>query len=73
MMLVNAKATKNIPGRKTHVSDASWLAQLGAHGLLRACFVPPEPIRELRDMTRETQRLEKFPGVDRHQALSFCF
>ncbi|MDN5654188.1 MAG: IS110 family transposase [Kocuria sp.] len=71
VMLVNAKAAKNIPGRKTDVSDASWLAQLGAHGLLRACFVPAEPIRELRDLTRartiaaqdrtrETQRLEKF-------------
>ena len=71
VMLVNAKAARNIPGRKTDVSDAVWLAQLGAHGLLRPCFVPPEPIRELRDLTRartiatqdrtrETQRLEKF-------------
>lgn len=71
VMLVNAKAARNIPGRKTDVSDAAWLAQLGAHGLLRACFVPPEPIRELRDLTRarsiavqdrtrEVQRLEKF-------------
>ena len=46
VMLVNAKAARNIPGRKTDVSDAAWLAQLGAHGLLRASFVPPEPIRE---------------------------
>jgi transposase len=71
VMLVNAKAARNIPGRKTDVSDAAWLAQLGAHGLLRASFVPPEPIRELRDLTRartiaardrtrEIQRLEKF-------------
>src|SRR5690606_25379888 len=55
---------------KTDVSDAAWLAQLGAHGLLRASFVPDEPIRRLRDLTRtrtaitrarvrETQRLEK--------------
>ena len=69
--LVNAKAARNIPGRKTDVSDAAWLAQLGAHGLLRASFVPPEPIRDLRDLTRaraiatrdrarEIQRLEKF-------------
>lgn len=43
VMLVNAKAARNIPGRKTDVSDASWLAQLGAHGLLRASYVPPEP------------------------------
>lgn len=71
VMLVNAKAARNIPGRKTDVSDASWLAQLGAHGLLRASFVPPAPIRELRDLTRaraiavqdrtrEIHRLEKF-------------
>lgn len=71
VMLVNAKAARNIPGRKTDVYDASWLAQLGAHGLLRPCFVPPPPIRILRDLTRartiatqdrtrEIQRLEKF-------------
>ncbi|MHC6219186.1 IS110 family RNA-guided transposase [Arthrobacter sp. MMS24-S77] len=71
VMLVNAKAARNIPGRKTDVSDAAWLAQLAAFGLLRASFVPPEPIRELRDLTRaraiatrdrarEIQRLEKF-------------
>ncbi|MCZ9885184.1 transposase, partial [Arthrobacter sp. B2a2-09] len=45
VMLVNAKAARNIPGHKTDVSDAAWLAQLAAHGLLRASFVPPEPIR----------------------------
>jgi transposase len=70
VMLVNARDAKNLPGRKTDVSDATWLAQLGAHGLVRASFVPPEPIRELRDLTRtrtaitrersrETQRMEK--------------
>jgi transposase len=70
VMLVNAHDAKNLPGRKTDVSDAAWLAQLGAHGLLRASFVPPEPIRQLRDLTRtrtaitrertrEAQRLEK--------------
>jgi len=71
VMLVNARHAKNLPGRKTDVSDAAWLAQLAAHGLLRPSFVPPEPIRELRDLTRsraiavgdrtrEIQRLEKF-------------
>jgi transposase len=70
VMLVNAKAARNVPGRKTDVSDAAWLADLGAHGLIRASFVPPEPIRVLRDLTRarttitrartkEIQRLEK--------------
>ena len=52
VMLVNAAHAKNVPGRKTDVSDAAWLAQLGAHGLLRASFIPPPPIRELRDLTR---------------------
>lgn len=70
VMLVNAHEAKNVPGRKTDVNDATWLAELAAHGLLRASFVPPEPIRQLRDLTRtrtaitrersrETQRLEK--------------
>ena len=68
--LVNARHVKNLPGRKSDVSDATWLAQLGAHGLVRGSFVPPEPIRVLRDLTRartaitrergrEIQRLEK--------------
>src|SRR5207342_92582 len=71
VMLVNARHVKNIPGRKSDVSDAAWLAQLGAHGLLRASFIPPEPVRHLRDLTRArstaardrariVQRLEKF-------------
>lgn len=70
VLLVNARQVKNVPGRKTDVSDATWLAQLGAHGLVRGSFVPPQPIRELRDLTRtrtaitrertrEWQRLEK--------------
>jgi transposase len=70
VMLVNARQVKNLPGRKSDVSDATWLAQLGAHGLVRGSFVPPAPIRELRDLTRarsimtrergrEIQRLEK--------------
>ncbi len=49
VILVNARQVKNLPGRKTDVSDAAWLAQLGAHGLVRPSFVPPELVRELRD------------------------
>lgn len=55
--LINAKQAKNIPGRKTDVSDAAWLAKLAAHGLLRASFVPDEPIRQLRDLTRARSAL----------------
>jgi transposase len=52
LLLVNAKHVKNVPGRKTDVKDAEWLAELLAHGLVRASFVPPEPIQQLRELTR---------------------
>ena len=52
VLLVNARHVQNVPGRKTDVADATWLAQLGAHGLVRGSFVAPEPIRVLRDLTR---------------------
>jgi transposase len=68
--LVNARQVKALPGRKTDVCDAVWLCQLAECGLVRASFVPPEPIRQLRDLTRyravlvdertrEKSRLEK--------------
>ena len=68
--LLNAQHLRNVPGRKTDVKDAEWICQLVEHGLVRASFVPPREIRELRDLTRyrkaqieerirETQRLEK--------------
>ncbi len=70
LTLVNAREAKTVPGRKSDVADAEWLADLGVHGLVRAWLVPPPPIRELRDLTRtratiardrarEVQRLEK--------------
>ncbi|MEY9871130.1 transposase [Streptacidiphilus sp. MAP12-33] len=62
VILVNARQAKNLPGRKTDVSDAAWLAQLGAHGLLRASFVPDEPVRELRDLTRTRTHLTRQRG-----------
>jgi transposase len=51
-LLVNAVHIKQVPGRKTDVTDCVWIAQLLEHGLLRGSFVPPAPIRELRDLTR---------------------
>jgi transposase len=51
-LLVNAAHIKQVPGRKTDVHDCVWIAQLLEHGLLRGGFVPPVPIRELRDLTR---------------------
>lgn len=55
--LVNARHVKFLPGRKTDVSDAEWLAELQEHGLLRSSFVPPEEVRRLRDLTRYRKRL----------------
>jgi transposase len=57
LMLVNARHVKILPGRKTDVADAAWLAELLEHGLLRGSFVPPAAIRELRDLTRYRKRL----------------
>ncbi len=57
LKLVNARHVKILPGRKTDVLDAEWLAELLEHGLLRGSFVPPAAIRELRDLTRYRKRL----------------
>ncbi len=57
LLLVNAHHVKILPGRKTDVGDAAWLAELLEHGLLRGSFVPPPAIRELRDLTRYRKRL----------------
>jgi transposase len=57
LKLVNARHVKILPGRKTDVGDAAWLAELLEHGLLRGSFVPPPKIRELRDLTRYRKRL----------------
>src|SRR6266545_4622739 len=52
VLLVNAQHVKAVPGRKTDIHDSQWLARLLEHGLLRGSFVPPAPIRELRELTR---------------------
>ena len=52
VILVNAAHIKHVPGRKTDTIDAAWIAQLLAHGLLAASFIPPKPIREVRDLVR---------------------
>ena len=68
--VLNAQHLRNVPGRKTDVADAAWICQLVEHGLVRPSFVPPRPIRELRNLcryrrsqveerTREQQRLDK--------------
>ena len=68
--LCNAQHVKNVPGRKTDMADAEWLADVVAHGMVRPSLVPPEPVRDLRELTRyrktlidergrEAQRLDK--------------
>ncbi len=72
LLLVNARHVKQVPGRKTDVSDAVWLCQLAEAGLLRASFVPPKPIRALRNLTRyrKTQIQERQREANRlHKAL----
>jgi transposase len=70
LWLCNAQHVKNVPGRKSDISDAEWLADVAAHGMVKPSFVPPPEIRELRELTRyrksvvdervrEIQRLEK--------------
>ena len=69
VMLVNAQHMKALPGRKTDVKDSEWIADLLRHGLLKASFIPPQPIRDLRDLTRyrKTLRQERAQEVNRLQ------
>ena len=57
LVLANAAHVKQVPGRKSDVTDAQWLAELLAHGLIRGSFVPPAPVQELRDLTRTRKQL----------------
>ena len=57
LVLANAMHIRNIPGRKSDVNDATWIADLLGHGLIRSSFVPPAPIQELRDLTRTRKQL----------------
>lgn len=57
LVLGNARHMRNVPGRKSDQSDASWISDLLAHGLIKRSFVPPEPIQELRDLTRTRKQL----------------
>ena len=57
LILANAAHIRNVPGRKSDVNDATWIADLVAHGLVRSSFVPPAPIQELRDLTRTRRQL----------------
>jgi transposase len=59
LILANAAYVRNLPGRKSDVNDATWIADLLAHGLIRASFVPPAPVQELRHLTRTRTQLTR--------------
>jgi transposase len=65
--VANAQHIKKVPGRKTDVKDAEWIADLLRHGLLRASFVPPKPIRELRDLLRYRRKLVESQSAERNR------
>ena len=69
IVVANAQHVKKVPGRKTDVKDAEWIADLLCHGLLRASFVPPSPIRELRDLTRYRRKLVESRTAERNRLL----
>ncbi len=57
LVLANAQHVRNVPGRKSDINDAMWLADLLAHGLIRGSFVPPTPVQEMRDLTRTRKQI----------------
>src|ERR1700757_1117562 len=69
IVVANAQHVKKVPGRKTDVKDAEWIADLLCHGLLRASFVSPKPIRELRDLTRYRRKLVESQAAERNRLL----
>ncbi len=69
IVVANAQHIKKVPGRKTDVKDAEWIADLLCHGLLRPSFVPPKPIRELRDLTRYRRKLVESQAAERNRLL----
>jgi transposase len=69
ILVANAQHVKKVPGRKTDVKDAEWIADLLCHGLLRSSFVPPKPIRELRDLTRYRRKLVESQAAERNRLL----
>ena len=69
LIVGNAHHIKAVPGRKTDVKDAEWIADLVRHGLVRASFVPPPAIRELRDLVRLRRALSEALAAERNRTL----
>lgn len=69
IVVANAQHVKKVPGRKTDFNDAEWIADLLCHGLLQGSFVPPKPIRELRDLMRYRRKLVESQAAERNRLL----
>jgi transposase len=69
LIIGNAHHIKNVPGRKTDVKDCEWISDLARHGLIAASFVPPRPIRDLRDLTRYRRKLVEAQATERNRLI----
>jgi len=69
LMLVNARHVKNVPGRKTDIKDSEWLCKLLKNGLLEKNFIPPEDMRNLRDLTRYRSKLVAVMGSEKSRVI----
>lgn len=69
LIVGNARHIKNVPGRKTDVKDCEWLCDLARHGLIARSFVPPRPIRELRELTRARAKLVQAQAANRNRLI----
>ena len=69
LIVANAHHIKNVPGRKTDVKDAEWTADLVRHGLVKPSFVPPPPIRDLRDLVRLRRSLAEALATEQNRTL----
>src|SRR5216117_2407840 len=69
MILGNAHHIQNVPGRKTDVKDSEWLAELARHGLIAKSFVPPKPLRRLRELLRYRRKLVESQTAERNRLL----
>jgi transposase len=69
LVVGNAMHIKQVPGRKTDVKDSEWIADLVRHGLIRRSFVPPKPLRELRDLLRYRRKLVDSQAAERNRML----
>jgi transposase len=69
LIVGNAQHMKNVPGRKTDVKDGDWISDLARHGLIAPSFVPPRPIRDLRDLTRYRRKLSQVQAAERNRLI----